>query len=171
MTHNKDDSSISCVLIFALSNKKSKQLDKLIQLIIEAKKNNQYVKYRLYLESNARTRGWSDILKEICPNLSLAEAKAYLYNLQFHDGASDIIKIFSQIIYNIRFKMNDDLLLSGILDIQFIENNHKNLKNVYNSNGVWNELNEKIQIEKLRPPLKDFIENYIINNSTTNNQI
>ncbi|KAF0485828.1 hypothetical protein F8M41_022755 [Gigaspora margarita] len=66
-------------------NKKSKQLEELILLIIEAKKSNQYVKYGLYLESHARSRGWSDILKEICPNLLLVEAKAYLYNLQFHE--------------------------------------------------------------------------------------
>ncbi|KAF0434022.1 hypothetical protein F8M41_004944 [Gigaspora margarita] len=105
----KDDSIIYL-------NKKSKQLEELIQLITEVKKSNQYIKYGLYLESIARSRRWSDILKGICPNLPLAEAKAYLYNLQFHEGASDIIKIFSQMIYDIQFKKNDDLLLSGILD-------------------------------------------------------
>ncbi|CAG8604376.1 10172_t:CDS:2 [Dentiscutata erythropus] len=109
----------------------------------EVKKSNQYVKYGLYLESYARTRGWLDLLNKICPDLSLAKAKAYLYNLQFHEDVSDIIKIFSQMIYDIQFKMND-LLLSGILDTQFIENNHKNLKNTYHSNGIWNKLNEKI---------------------------
>ncbi|CAG8852939.1 42575_t:CDS:1, partial [Gigaspora margarita] len=58
--------------------KQSKQLDEFIQLIEEVKKNNQYVKYGLYLESHARTRGWSDLLSEICPDLSLMKAKASL---------------------------------------------------------------------------------------------
>ncbi|CAG8466600.1 7185_t:CDS:2 [Cetraspora pellucida] len=111
-------------------NKKSKRLDEFVQLIKEVKKSNQYVKYGLYLESHARTRGWLDLLSEICPDLSLTKAKAYLYNESW------------------------------------IENNHKNLKNTYHSNGIWNELNEKIQIQELPPLLKDFIEDYIISQNT-----
>ncbi|CAG8770048.1 14765_t:CDS:2 [Gigaspora margarita] len=52
------------------------------------------------------------------------------------------------------------------MDTQFIENNHKNLKNAYRSKGIWNEINEKIQIQNLSPLLKDFIEDYITSQDT-----
>ncbi|CAG8543662.1 15242_t:CDS:2 [Gigaspora margarita] len=159
--YNKASDDLNRLLKLNSNNRKAFECSFLIDEIDE---EHSYNKLKNHFDR--KSRGWSDILKEICPNLLLVEAKAYFYNLQFHEGASDIIKIFSQMIYDIQFKKNNDLLLSGILDTQFIENNHKNLKNAYNSKGVWNEINEKIQIEKLTPLLKDFIENYIISQDT-----
>ncbi|CAG8763360.1 5886_t:CDS:2, partial [Racocetra persica] len=108
-------------------------------------------------------RFFEDNQESLCPNLDLVQAKAFLN--EFQDSTNEVVKIFSQIVDNIQFKYND-LLLSGILDIQYIEVYHKDLKNEYQSAGIWNELNENIQIQDLPDDLKKFIEEYILNQET-----
>ncbi|CAG8840695.1 14396_t:CDS:2, partial [Gigaspora margarita] len=43
---------------------------------------------------------------------------------------------------------------------------HKELKNAYQSEGIWNELSKNIQIQVLPNHLKKFIEEYILNQKT-----
>ncbi|RIB18991.1 hypothetical protein C2G38_2183027 [Gigaspora rosea] len=105
----------------------------------------------------------NDLLYEVRPDIELVQTKAFLN--EYQDGINNVVKIFSKMVDVIQFKPND-LLLSGVLDIQYIEANYKELRNAYQCEGIWNQLVENIQIKDLPNHLKVFIEEYILNQET-----
>ncbi|RIB01652.1 hypothetical protein C2G38_2256057, partial [Gigaspora rosea] len=132
---------------------KSKQLEEFFIVVNGAIKNRRYVKYGLYVEKYAKAKGWDDILCEVCPDIEMMQTKVFLSELQYQDGVSNVVKIFSKMVDVIQFEPND-LLLSGVLDIQNIEANYKELRNAYKREGIWDELVENIQIKDLPNHLK-----------------
>ena len=74
--------------------------------------------------------------------MNLTYNKHYNFKLQFCDGTNEVVKVFSKIVYSIRFKPNE-LLLSGIIDIKYIEVHHKELEKEYRNKRIWNKLDEK----------------------------
>ncbi|CAG8817330.1 9336_t:CDS:2, partial [Gigaspora rosea] len=98
-------------------------------------------------------QGMNDLLYEVRPDIELVQTKAFLNELQYQDGINNVVKIFSKMVDVIQFKPND-LLLSGVLDIQYMEANYKELRNAYQCEGIWNQLVENIQIKDLPNHLK-----------------
>ncbi|CAG8729061.1 14747_t:CDS:2, partial [Gigaspora rosea] len=113
--------------------------------------------YGLYVKKYAKTKGWNDLLYEVCPDIKLVQTKAFLNKLQFQEGINNIVKIFCKIVDSNQFIPNN-LLLLEVLGIQYIGVNYKKLKIAYQSEKIWNELNKDIQIQDLPNHLKVFIE-------------
>ncbi|CAG8477295.1 30583_t:CDS:2, partial [Gigaspora margarita] len=129
------------------------------------KNNRKLVNFGIYVERYTKGKKWFDLLDKVCPNIDLVQTKAFLHDLQFCDGTNEVVKVFSKMVYSIRFKP-DELLLSGIIDIKYIEVHHKELEKEYRNKRIWDKLDEKFLIQDLPPSLKNFIEEYIFNQDT-----
>jgi len=76
------------------------------------------------------------------------------------ENVHDIVKSFSQCIFDLEIKPND-LLLSGIIDVHYITTHHKKLKNTFQSKKLWDLLDEKFVYYEVTKILAEFIDKYV----------
>ncbi|CAG8804698.1 27684_t:CDS:2 [Gigaspora margarita] len=133
-----------------ISGDYSSELQTLIDFIKTTQNYNTYVQYGIYIESCAKRLGWHEVLNcKLYEPLELIEAKK-----------SDIIKTISNAFSKVELSSND-LLLSGILDVEALDISNSPIKKALQEIRRWNNVKETLLPKQLPDRLKKFIINQV----------
>ncbi|CAG8617560.1 13430_t:CDS:2, partial [Racocetra persica] len=93
-------------------------------LLEETRNNNAYVVYGLKIKDLVGKRGWEGLYNAyILEPTKAMQAKAFIADLQ-HQNVNDVVKAVAQAISKITIENCDELLLSGILDVEELSKNN-----------------------------------------------
>ncbi|CAG8566468.1 12161_t:CDS:2 [Dentiscutata erythropus] len=116
------------------------ELQVLIDLIKTTQNDNTYVQYGVYIKSCAKRLGWQE-LKFI--------------------SESEIVKTISNAFSKVELSSND-LLLSGILDIETLDTPNSPIKKALQGIRLWDNVKETLLPKQLPDGLKKFIKNQFL---------
>ncbi|CAG8776773.1 16051_t:CDS:2, partial [Racocetra fulgida] len=132
----------------------------LINLIEATQKRHLYVQYGVYLETRAKELGWFEILhSSLYEPLELIEAKTRILNLSsmnVNQTVKTISKTFSEVMLS-----SNDLLLSGILDIEALDTLNSPIKTALKKENLWSAVKGLLPINPLPNELQNFIVKYV----------
>ncbi|CAG8765983.1 15713_t:CDS:2, partial [Dentiscutata erythropus] len=137
-----------------------------INLIETTQKTHSYVQFGVYVENYAKKLKWYEVLNSILYEpLELVNAKTRILNLQFmnvNETVQTISKAFSKVALS-----SNDLLLSGILDIESLNTLNSPIKEALRTKKLWSAVKEDLKIKPLPEGLKEFIINYVNTNNAS----
>ncbi|RIB15882.1 hypothetical protein C2G38_2191408 [Gigaspora rosea] len=138
-----------------------KELQVLIDLNKTTQNDNTYVQYGVYIKSCAKRLGWQEVLDcTLYEPLELIEAKKRITNLKFI-SESEIVKTISNAFSKVELSSND-LLLSGILDIETLDTQNSPIKKALQGIRLWDNVKETLLPKQLPEGLKKFIKNQFL---------
>ncbi|CAG8466028.1 25168_t:CDS:2 [Gigaspora margarita] len=121
------------------------ELQTLIDLIKTTQNHNTYVQYGVYIESCAKRLGWHEVLDcTLYEPLELIEAKKRIINLKFMN-VSEIVKMISNAFSKVELSSND-LLLSGILNVEALDTSNSSIKKALQEIKLWDNKFIKNQV-------------------------
>ncbi|CAG8677294.1 21872_t:CDS:2 [Dentiscutata erythropus] len=136
-----------------INSEHSPELQTLIDLIKTTQNNNTYVQYSVYIESCAKRLGWHEVLDcTLYELLELIEAKK--------GSQIKIVKTISNSFSKVELSPND-LLLSGILDIEALDTSGFPIKKALQEMRLWNNVKETLSPKLLPTGIKKFIINQV----------
>ncbi|CAG8829625.1 36474_t:CDS:2, partial [Gigaspora margarita] len=122
----------------------------------KTKDTNKYALYGVYIENCAKDLGFYDLLNQaIYEPIEFINAKNIILKLQ-HMDVNPVAKIISQVFHKLSIAPND-LLLSGILDIENIIVRHTLIREELEKINLWKTVDEQIQYTPLDKRLIEFI--------------
>ncbi|CAG8553397.1 21847_t:CDS:2 [Gigaspora rosea] len=137
------------------------ELQVLIDLVKTTQNDNTYVQYGVYIKSCAKRLGWQEVLDcTLYEPLELIEAKKRITNLKFI-SESEIVKTISNAFSKVELSSND-LLLSGILDIETLDTPNSPIKKALQGIRLWDNVKETLLPKQLPDGLKKFIKNQFL---------
>ncbi|CAG8745065.1 12135_t:CDS:2, partial [Gigaspora rosea] len=132
------------------------ELQTLIDFIKTTQNHKTYVQYGVYIESCAKRLGWHEVLdSKLYEPLELIEAKKRITNLKFID-VSETVKAISNAFSKVELSSND-LLLSGILDVEALDTSNSPIKKALQEIRLWDNVKETLLLKRLPDGLKKFI--------------
>ncbi|KAF0501889.1 hypothetical protein F8M41_019881 [Gigaspora margarita] len=132
----------------------------LLNLIETTQKTHSYVQFGVYVEKCAKKLKWYEILNStLYEPLEFVNAKMRILNLQFMD-VNETVKTISKAFSKVTLSSND-LLLSGILDIESLNTLNSPIKEALHKKRLWSAVKEDLQLKPLPEGLKEFIIHYV----------
>ncbi|CAG8604245.1 38804_t:CDS:2 [Gigaspora margarita] len=125
-------------------------------MIMKTKDTNKYALYGIYIKNCAKDLGFYDLLNQaIYEPIEFINAKNIILKLQ-HMDVNPVAKIISQVFHKLSIAPND-LLLSGILDVENIIVRHTLIREELEKINLWKTVDEQIQYIPLDKRLIKFI--------------
>ncbi|CAG8839778.1 14782_t:CDS:2, partial [Gigaspora margarita] len=125
-------------------------------MIKKTKDTNLYVLYAIYIENCAKNLGFYDLLSQtIYEPIEFINAKNRILKLQ-HMDVNPVVKLISKVFHKLSIAPND-LLLSGILDVENIIVRHQLIREELEKMNLWNTVDKQIQHMPLDKKLIEFI--------------
>ncbi|CAG8600836.1 1234_t:CDS:2, partial [Dentiscutata erythropus] len=107
--------------------------------------------FGVYVENCAKKLKWYEVL-----NSTLYEPLELLQFINVNQTVQTISKAFSKVALS-----SNDLLLSGILDIESLNTLNSPIKEALRTKKLWSAVKEDLKIKPLLEGLKEFIINYV----------
>ncbi|CAG8439936.1 8604_t:CDS:2 [Cetraspora pellucida] len=131
------------------------ELNEFWNMVKNTKETNLYALYGVYVENCAKNLGFYDLLNQtIYDPIEFIKAKNIISKYM---DINQVAKIISQTFHKISIVSND-LLLSGIIDVENIIVRHMQIRDALEKRNLWDAVNEQIR----HIPLEKSLENFIL---------